>query len=50
VKKKELFQQWLDNLPQLKGRIKIFIKDGHFIQETGPVEVANNINKLLKLA
>ena len=41
--KSEVIKQWIANLPQLKGYIRIFKGIGHFIEETKPKEIANEI-------
>ncbi|MFX0104757.1 MAG: alpha/beta fold hydrolase [Candidatus Hodarchaeota archaeon] len=41
--KSEVIKQWVAYLPQLKGHIKIFKDNGHFIQESKPREIANEI-------
>jgi pimeloyl-ACP methyl ester carboxylesterase len=43
VSKKSVIVQWLNNLPQLKGNIKIFEDETHFIQETKPEYIAEII-------
>ena len=42
-------EQWIANLPQLKGNIKIFKGIGHFIEEIKPKEIANEIIKVAGL-
>ena len=41
--KDEVIQQWIDNLPQLEGNVKIFENASHFIEECEPEAVANAI-------
>ena len=41
--KDEVMQQWVENLPQLKGFIKEFEKAGHFIEEIEPETIADAI-------
>ncbi len=41
--KSEVIEQWIKNLPQLKGYVKIFKGIGHFIEEIRPKEIANEI-------
>jgi len=41
--KDEVIEQWIENLPQLKGNIKIFEKASHFIEECEPKAVATSI-------
>ena len=43
VCKKSVILQWLENLPQLKGNVKIFNNESHFIQETKPNYIAEKI-------
>ena len=47
--KPEVINQWIQNLPQLKGNVKIFKDYGHFIEETKPKEIANEIINLAGL-
>jgi len=47
--KSEVIEQWITNLPQLKGHVKIFKGIGHFIEEIKPKEIANEIIKLARL-
>lgn len=47
--KDEVMQQWIENLPQLKGHIKVFENAGHFIEEIEPVAIANAIIEVAKL-
>lgn len=49
VCKKSVIQQWLKHLPQIKGHIKIFKNEGHFIQENKPKEIAEMIIELTNL-
>ena len=41
--KPEVIKQWLKHLPQLEGHVKIFEGFSHFIEETKPKEIANEI-------
>jgi len=41
--KPEVINQWLQNLPQLKGHIKVFKNYAHFIEESKPKEIAIEI-------
>ena len=41
--KDEVIQQWIDNLPQLEGNVKIFENASHFIEECEPEAVASAI-------
>jgi len=41
--KSEVIEQWIANLPQLKGHVKIFKGVGHFIEEAKPKVIANEI-------
>lgn len=41
--KPEVIKQWLTYLPQLEGHVKLFKGFGHFIEETKPKEIANEI-------
>lgn len=41
--KSEVIKQWIENLPQLKGYVKIFKDVGHFIEEIKPKEIASEI-------
>ncbi|MFW9873385.1 MAG: alpha/beta fold hydrolase [Candidatus Thorarchaeota archaeon] len=45
----EVIKQWLTHLPQLEGHIKIFKGFGHFIEETKPKEIANEIINVAEL-
>ena len=45
--KREVIEQWLDALPQLKGNIHFFPHEGHFIEEYRYTEIANSIIQLL---
>ena len=49
--KDEVVQQWIENLPQLEGNIKIFdgYYNGHFIEEIKPKEVAEAIINVANL-
>jgi len=47
--KEEVMQQWIENLPQLKGHIKVFENAGHFIEEIEPVAIANAIIEVANL-
>ncbi|MFX1454131.1 MAG: alpha/beta fold hydrolase [Promethearchaeota archaeon] len=47
--KDEVMQQWIENLPQLKGHVKIFENAGHFIEEIEPVAIANAITEVANL-
>ncbi len=47
--KEEVMQQWIENLPQLKGYVKIFENAGHFIEEIEPVAIANAIIEVARL-
>jgi pimeloyl-ACP methyl ester carboxylesterase len=47
--KPEVIEQWIAHLPQLKGHVKIFKGLGHFIEETKPKEIANEIINLAGL-
>jgi len=47
--KSEVIEQWIKHLPQLKGNIKIFNGLGHFIEETKPKIIANDIINLAGL-
>ena len=47
--KDEVIQQWIENLPQLKGHVKVFENAGHFIEEIEPVAIANAIIDVAKL-
>ncbi len=41
--KTSVINQWLTHLPQLEGHVKIFKGFGHFIEETKPQEIADEI-------
>ena len=41
--KPEVIEQWLTHLPQLEGHVKVFKGFGHFIEETKPREIADQI-------
>jgi hypothetical protein len=41
--KDEVIEQWIENLPQLKGHVKEFQKASHFIEEIEPEAIANAI-------
>jgi pimeloyl-ACP methyl ester carboxylesterase len=41
--KPEVINQWIANLPQLRGYVRIFKGIGHFIEEIKPKEIANEI-------
>lgn len=47
--KDEVLQQWIENLPQLKGNIQKFENVGHFIEEIKPKEIAEAISNLINL-
>ncbi|MFX0058981.1 MAG: alpha/beta fold hydrolase [Candidatus Hodarchaeota archaeon] len=49
VCKKSVISQWLENLPQLKGYVKIFKNESHFIQETKPNYIAELILEITNL-
>jgi pimeloyl-ACP methyl ester carboxylesterase len=41
--KDEVIKQWIENLPQLEGQVKVFENAGHFIEEIEPETIANAI-------
>ena len=47
--KDEVIEQWIDNLPQLKGHVKVFEGVGHFIEEARPREIADSIIEVTEL-
>ncbi len=47
--KDEVIEQWIDNLPQLEGHVKVFEGVGHFIEEAKPREVAASIMEVAGL-
>jgi pimeloyl-ACP methyl ester carboxylesterase len=47
--KPEVINQWLSNLPQLNGHVKIFKGFGHFIEESKPEEISNEIVNVAQL-
>lgn len=47
--KTEVINQWITHLPQLKGYVKIFRGVGHFVEETKPKEIADEIIKVAGL-
>ncbi|NPV58927.1 MAG: alpha/beta fold hydrolase [Actinobacteria bacterium] len=47
--KDEVIKQWVDNLPQLEGHVKVFEGVGHFIDEVKPGEVADSIMEVAGL-
>ncbi|MFX1530333.1 MAG: alpha/beta fold hydrolase [Promethearchaeota archaeon] len=47
--KDEVVQQWVENLPQLEGHVKIFENAGHFIEEIEPIAIANAIIEIANL-
>ncbi|MFW9937914.1 MAG: alpha/beta fold hydrolase [Candidatus Thorarchaeota archaeon] len=49
VCKKSVIKQWLENLPQLKGSIKVFKDETHFIQETKANYIADKIIEIADL-
>ncbi len=42
-------EQWIANLFQLKGNIKIFKRIGHFIEEMKPKEIETEIIRVARL-
>jgi pimeloyl-ACP methyl ester carboxylesterase len=47
--KDEVMQQWVENLPQLRGNIEVFEDAGHFIEEIKPEAIADAINDVADL-
>jgi len=47
--KDEVIQQWIENLPQLEGHVKVFENAGHFIEEIEPEAIANAITEVARL-
>jgi pimeloyl-ACP methyl ester carboxylesterase len=47
--KDEVLQQWINNLPQLEGNVKIFENASHFIEECEPEAVARAIIDVAEL-
>jgi cis-3-alkyl-4-acyloxetan-2-one decarboxylase len=41
--KKEVISQWLEHLPQLEGRVRIFDEVGHFVNLEKPDEIAETV-------
>jgi len=38
-----VIKQWATNLPQLKGHVKLYEKEGHFIEENKHDIIGNEI-------
>jgi pimeloyl-ACP methyl ester carboxylesterase len=47
--KDEVMQQWIDNLPQLEGHVKVFEGANHFIEECEPEAIALTIIEIAGL-